>query len=132
MSVTSAVNAGRRAATARMLDTFEFRKPTGHAMQGGVEVETFEVLLSTLGRVKVSEGLAVRDAEVGSRTSASVSRELHIPWDSPAIPTGTIAVCTSVDAASDPTLLNARLRVDGPAPGSQTTARRLQVSEVLT
>lgn len=116
-----------------MLDTFEFRLPTGYALVDGVEVETYDVLATDVkGRVKVSGGLAVRDAEVGGRTSASVVRELHIPWNSPAIPTNAYAVCTAIDVSTDPTLLNARLRIDGPAPGSQLTARRLQVSEVLT
>lgn len=122
----------RAEAEARFVDTFEFRKPTGFAMVGGVETETFDVLLTTLGRVKVVGGLSERDHQVGERTAATVTRELHIPWNSPAVPTGVIAVCTAVDDSTDPTLLNARLRIKGPAPGSQTTARRLQVSEVLT
>lgn len=137
MSLQAAISAElpflRRQAEARMLDTFEIRVLTGeYEMVDGVETETFDVVLTTKGRVKVAEGLAVREAEVGGRTSATVVRQLHIPWNSPAIPTGAVAVCTAVDATTDPTLLNARLRLEGPSPGSQTTARRLQVSEVLT
>lgn len=116
-----------------MLDTFEFRRPTGgYTMVGGVETPESDLLFTTPGRLKVSEGLSVRDAEVGGRTSASVVRILGIPVDSPATRTGDIAVCVAVHPTTDPTLLNARLRLDGPAPGSQTTARRLQVTEVLT
>lgn len=132
MSLTSALNAGREAAAARMLDTFEIRQPTGYAMVGNVETPTFNVLATTRGRVKVVGGLSVRESEVGARTSASVTRELHLPWDSYEAAAGDVAVCVAVDVSSDPTLLGASLRIDGPAPGSQTTARRLQVSEVLT
>ena len=116
-----------------MVDRYEFRMTTGHALVGGIETETFDVLATDVkGYLKVGGGLAARDAEVGGRTSVSVTRTLVIPWDSPAIPAKAYAVCLSVDASSDPTLLGARLILDGPAPGSQTTARRLQVSEVLT
>lgn len=133
MSLDSALSAGRRAAEARMLDTFEIRRPTGgYTMVDGVETPASDLIFTTPGRVKVSGGLAVRDAEVGERTSASVVRVLNIPVGSQAVRTGDIAVCTAVHETSDPSLLNARLRLDGPAPGSQTTARRLQVTEVLS
>ena len=125
----------RAEAEARMLDTFEIRTyGEGYHYDPVLEqdVRDYEVLFTTLGRVKVEGGLAVRDAEVGARTSAAVVRSLHIPVDSPAIPPGAEAVCTAVHATSDPTLLGAHLRIDGPAPGSQTTARRLEVTEVLS
>jgi hypothetical protein len=122
-----------------MLDTFEIGAPSGgyvydpaaNGGQGG-DVEAITPLFTTVGRVKSGRGLASREAEAGGRTVVSVVRELHIPVDSAAVPTGAIAVCTAVDATSDPTLLGARLKLSGPAPGSQTTARRLEVSEDLT
>lgn len=98
----------------------------------GEDVEAYDVLFVTSGRVKVGGGLAARESEVGGRTSVTVSRELHIPVDSPAVPVGAYAVCTAVGVLTDPTLLGARLTLAGPAPGSQMTARRLQVEEVLT
>lgn len=124
----------RAEAEARMLDTFEIRDNYVTAYDPALQrdVETYDVLLTTVGRVSVSGGLAVRDAEVGGRTSASVVRSLHVPVDTAAIPAGAVAVCTAVHATSDPTLLGAGLRIGGPAPGSQTTARRLEVTEVLT
>jgi hypothetical protein len=127
--------AGRRAAESRMLDTFEIREYGDGWHYDDIteqDVRDFTVLFTTKGRVKVEGGLAVRDAEVGGRTSAMVVRTLHIPVDSPAIPTGAAAVCTEIHATSDPTLLGATLTLAGPAPGSQTTARRLEVTEVLT
>lgn len=115
-----------------MLDTFDIKVPTGTAYVGGEDVTTYDVLFTTVGRVKVESGLSARDAQVGDRTSVSVVRTLHIPVDSDPVPALAVAVCTDVHETSDPTLLGAVLTLAGPAPGSQTTARRLQVSEVLT
>ena len=121
-----------------MLDTFVVEQATGGyvydpAANGGTggDVEEYDTLFTTPGRLKAS-GLAVREAEAGSRTVVSVTRELHIPVDSPPVPAGAIARCTAVDPTSDPTKLGARLRLSGAAPGSQTTARRLEVTEVLS
>lgn len=143
MSIQSAIEAElpflRAEAEARMLDTFDIGVPSGSyaydpTANGGTggDVETITPLFTTPGRVKVGGGLASREAEAGGRTIVSVTRELHIPVDSAAVPTGAVAVCTAVHATSDPTLLGATLRLAGPAPGSQTTARRLEVEEVLT
>lgn len=114
-----------------MLDSFAIGMPTGewaydeHLQE---EVEVIDPLFTTRGRVKTG-GLVVRDAEVGGRTAITVTRELHIPANSPAVPANAVAVCTAVDPSSDPTLIGARLTLSGPAPGSQTTARRLSVVE---
>ena len=135
MSVGSAVLAGRRAAEARMLDTFEFRlyaDDLEYNPDTQTEEQPYEVLFTTSGRVKVGGGLAARDSQAGGRTVVTVTRELQIPVDSPNVPAKVVAVCTVVDKTSDATLLGALLRLAGPAPGSQTTARRLQVTEVLT
>lgn len=136
--VTYALGAGQAAAESRMLDTFEVRVYDNDEvwvydedLKEDVE-NVYTVLLTTPGRVKVQSGLAVREADVGGRSSASVTRSLHIPVGSIAVPTGAVAVCTAVHTTSDPTLLGARLVLAGPAPGSQTTARRLEVAEVLT
>lgn len=115
-----------------MLDTFDIGAPTGGwHLENGVEVQTIDPIVTTKGRVKVSNGLSAHSSEVGGRTAVEVTRALHIPVNSPQIPAGAIAVCTAVHATSDPTLLGARLVLDGAAPGSQTTARRLQVTEVI-
>lgn len=118
-----------------MLDTFDIGTPSGgytYDPVTGKDVETITPLFTTKGRVKARSGLASREAEAGGRTVVTVVRELHIPVGSPNVPTDAVAVCTAVHASSDPTLLNARLRLAGPAPGSQTTARRLEVTEVLS
>lgn len=98
----------------------------------GSDVPTYVTDFTTRARVSIGRGLAVRDTEAGGRTVAEVTRELHIPVDSPAVPAGAYALVTAVDPTDDPTLLNLRMRLSGPAPGSQTTARRLQVTEVVS
>lgn len=132
--VSGAVAAGRTAALSRMLDTFAIKQPSGTAYNPttGNDETTYTDLFTTAGRVKVGSGLATRESEAGGRTVVTVVRELHIPVDSAAVPVGAVAVCTAVHATSDPTLLGATLRLAGPAPGSQTTARRLEVTEVLS
>ena len=129
------VEEDRALAESRMLDAFAIMVATGgwvYDEEAGEDVEELALLFMTPGRVKVEGGLAVRDSEVGGRTSASVVRTLSIPVASDAVPAGAYAICDAVHETSDPTLLGARLRIGGPAPGSQTTARRLQVEEVLT
>jgi hypothetical protein len=135
MTVGTAVTRGRQRALERMLDTFDIKVESAKPEYDPVTKTTgpgYTFLFSTPGRVKVGGGLAAQEAELGGRTSVTVRRELHIPVDSAAIPANAVAVCTAVADTSDPTLLGAILRLAGPAPGSQTTARRLEVSEVLT
>jgi hypothetical protein len=118
-----------------MLDACDIRYQTGLSdpdPDTGTQTPVYTTRFSTPCRVKVGQGLAVQDAEAGGRTVVTVRRELHIPVGSAAVEPLDIAVMTSVHATSDPTLAGATLILDGPAPGSQTTARRLQVSEVLT
>lgn len=133
MSVDSAVYAGRQAAEARMVDTWAIGADLGWTYDANTDadVQTVTALFTTPGRLKVS-GNVVRDAEVGGRTAVETRRELHIPVTSAAAPANAVAQCTAIHATSDPTLLGTIVRLAGPAPGSQTTARRLEVTEVLT
>lgn len=131
----SVIEAGRRAAEARMRDTFEVRAYSDapeYNPATQTEEQSYAVLFTTRGRVKVGGGLAAHDSEAGGRTVVTATREWHIPVDSPSVPAGAVAVCTAVDKNTDPTLLGAALRLAGPVPGSQTTARRLEVTEALT
>ena len=137
MSAASATYAGRRAAERRMLDTFDIKQATGGyvydpAANGGTggDVQEFTLLFSTGGRVK--DMTLIRDGEGGGRTVSTSQRELHIPVDSPAVPAGAVAFVTSVHPSSDPTLTGAQLHIEGQGPGSQTTARRLEVTETIS
>lgn len=123
----------RAEAEARMLDTWAIGTDLGWSYDEdlGEDVQTVDPLFTTQGRLKVS-GNVVQTSEAGDRTVVTTRRELHIPVSSPAAPVGAVAQCTAVHATSDPTLLGTIVRLAGPAPGSQTTARRLEVEEVLS
>lgn len=136
MALPDVLARGRAAEEARHLDDFEIRVPAGtgwtYDRETKTNVQQSTLLFSVKGRVKVSGGQSARDVQVGERTAALVTRELRIRYDAPSVPAGAFAVCVGVDATSDPSLLGAHLTLDGPAPGSQTTCRRLQVSEVIS
>ena len=124
----------RAMAEARMLDTCDIKYKTGETEQDpvtGEVVPIYATRFSTKSRTVVRKGLATRSSEVGGRTAVVIEREHHIPVGSPKVYPGDVAVMTSVHETSDPTLAGVTLILDGPAPGSQTTARRLQVSEVI-
>ena len=123
----------RAEAEARMLDTWTIGTGAGFTYDpdAEVDVQTVTPLFTTPGRLKAT-GNVVRDSQAGDRTVVESRRELHIPVGSAAVPVGAVAQCTAVHATSDPTMLNIIVRLSGPAPGSQTTARRLEVTEVLS
>lgn len=137
--VTQTVRDGRALAEARMLTTCAIQYVTGETAQdpvSGSEAPIYTTAFTTKCRIK-SPGLAVRQGEVGGRTSSTVTRELHIPalstdpWNDERSAEGVTALVTSIDPTDDPSLLGARLLLSGAAPGSQTTARRLQVTEIV-
>lgn len=121
----------RAEAEARMLDTWAIGTDAGWTSVDGVDVQTVTPLFTTVGRL-TERGTQVSDAEVGGRTSALTRRELHIPWDSPVAPADAVAECIEIHESTDPTLLGTIVRLRGPAPASQKTARRLEVVEVLS
>jgi hypothetical protein len=127
----------RQQAESRMLDTWAIGTlsteydPDADGGQGA-EVRTVTPLFTTPGRLTDRGTTVARDTQVGERTAIETTRELHIPWDSPAAPANAVAECTAVHATSDPTLLGTIVRLAGPSPASQKTARRLEVIEVLT
>ena len=140
MTLQSAIDAElpflRAEAEARMLDTFVIKTPTGTTYDDdpdsptyGDEVDVYEDLFTAKGRVKAIGAYGV-EREVAGRTALEVVRELHIPVDSEWIPPKAVAFCVAVHATSDPTLLGARLTIE-PVVGSQTTARRMKVTEYL-
>lgn len=132
--ITQALPELRAHAESRMLDSFLI----GHYGDGWVyddlleqDVREFIVAFPTKGRVKVTVAMP-QASEVGARTSYETRRELHIPTGSPATPDNAVARCVAIHRTTDPTLLGAELSITGPAPGSQTTARRLTVTEVIS
>ena len=123
----------RADAESRMLDTWAIGADLGWAYDPAAQadVQTVNPLFTTPGRL-TERGVAVSDAEAGGRTVVTTRRELHIPWDSPDAPANGVAQCTAIGDSTDPTLLGTIVRLAGPAPASQKTARRLEVTEVLT
>lgn len=126
----------RAQADSRFRDTFDIKLPTGTTYDDdpdsptyGDEVTVYEHLFTTKGRVKVIGAYGI-EHEVAGRTATEVVRELHIPIGSPWVPVKAVAFCTAVDVTSDPTLLGARMSIE-PTTGSQTTARRMKVTEYL-
>lgn len=86
----------------------------------GEDVRNFDALFVTRG--KVMSLTAPGEAQVGERTSIEISRTLHIPVDTPAVPVGAVA------RRADRPDLNILAEVTHPQPKS----RRFAVEEVLT
>lgn len=135
MSLQAAIEAQlpflRAEAEARMKDTWTIGTDGGYAYNGTQDVQTVTPLFTTKARMKVTTS-QVRETQAGERTAAESRRELHIPVGSPEVPADAVAECTAVHATSDPTLLGTIVRLSGSVVGSQTTARRLEVVEVLS
>ena len=125
---------GRAMAEARMTSTWTIGTDGGWAYNPATdrEEQTVTPLFTTKGRMKASRTFGNINQQAGGRTVTVVTRELHIPVGSPEVPVGALATCTALGPGDDPTLLGAVVRIAGPAPGSQTTARRLEVTETLT
>lgn len=121
----------RAEAEARMPDTWTVGTDGGWDVVDGVEVLIVAPLFTTQGRLKVSS-TQTRESQAGERTVVEIRRELHIPVSSPEVPPNAVAQCTAIGSLTDPTVLGTIVRLSGNIAGSQTTARRLEVVEVLT
>ena len=128
----------RAEAEARMLDTWAIGRGEEWTFDpaaddgNGADVRTVTPLFTTKGRLTERGGTVARDTQVGERTAVETTRELHIPWNSPEAPVNGVAQCIAVHPSTDPTVLGTVVRLAGPSPAAQKTARRLEVAEVLT
>lgn len=129
----TSIDSRRRRTERRMVDTWEIGEDGGWGYNPVTEKDEQTILspFTTVGRLKVTS-TQTRDSEAGGRTVVETRRELHIPVDSPDVPANAVARCTAIGATTDPTVLDTVVRLSGNLPGSQTTARRLEVVEVLT
>ena len=122
---------------ARHVDTFRITRPDPDGTweynpATGRDEPTETFLFEAQGRVRVRTTTVVGQ-DVGGRTAIRSTRELRISIAYPGLQAGDVATCVAVDPdTSDPALLDARLRVTGPAPGSQATCRRYEVTEYTT
>ena len=123
----------RAHAESRMLSTWRIEtRVTEYDRTVGENVTITTELFVTKGRLKATRSFGNLTQDAGARTAITVTRELHIPIDSPEVPANAWAVCIAIDPTSDPTILGAEVQFDGPVPGDQATARRMQVKEVVT
>lgn len=127
----------RAEAESRMLDTFDIKMPTGEEYDDdpasptyGEEVTTYDHLFTTKARLKVI-GAYGFEQQVAGRTVTEIVRELHIPVSSPEVPVGAHAIPVTLADSTDQTVAGGRLVLE-PSVGSQTTARRMKVREVLS
>lgn len=96
MTLNSAIAAElpflRAEAEALLVDEFEFGNYGAgwhYDEDAGEDVRDFTTLFTSPGKLMTTT--APGDVEVGGRTSTQISRTLHIPVDTPAVPAGTVA-----------------------------------------
>lgn len=120
-----------------MTDTCVIRypDPTGATTTDPETLSETPVMLTRFtSKCKVqARNLVVQDAEVGGRTAQTVRAELHLPVDAPVVHPGDEAELIAVGALSDVTLLGRKFTISGGTPPkSLATARRLEITEVVS
>ena len=134
MTLETALFAGRRAAERMMTDTCAVRYPTGTSTPDpdtGTEAPDYADRFTSKCKVQ-ARNLQARQEEVGGRTATTVSVELHLPIDAPAVEVGDVCEIAAVGALSDPQMLGRKFRVVAPVAKSFATARRLDVEEMVS
>ena len=122
----------RAEAESLMTDAGTAKRPTGEGtvFQGGVDVEDTDDLFSSPCKVQTS-GLAVREVEVGGRSSTVTRTELHLPVSTDPLTAGDLFEITSVGSFSSVSVGRV-FRVLGPVEKSWPTARRYDVEAIVT
>lgn len=113
--------------------TVTYPDPSGATTQDPTTGSTTPAYLTRFtSKCKVqTRNLEARAEEVGGRTATTVTVELHLPIDAPAVSVGDVCEITAVGALSDMQLLGRKFRVVAPVAKSFATARRLDVEEVF-
>jgi hypothetical protein len=126
MTLQSAIEAElpflRAEAEALMPDEFEFGDYGDgwhYDTESGEDVRDFDLLFTTRGKVMTST--APGEVEVGGRTAVEISRVLHIPVGTPAVPQGTVARSGGRE-----------YRILAEVTHPQPKSRRFAVEEVLS
>lgn len=136
--VLSALPELRAMAESRMMTAVAIEYITGKTVDPTTDgdVPVYTVAFSTKARF-VSRHVSPRRNEAGGRIAVEVERELHIPWNSSdpwadaRSAKGVFARVTAIDPTDDPSLAGIRVKLTGPTIGSQQTARRLEIVEVV-
>ena len=125
----------RRHAESLMTDTVTvtYLDPNAEPVQDPITgSETIPPTTRFTSKCKVqTRTLQARQEEVGGRTATTVTVELHLPVDAPAVEVGDVCEITAVGALSDVQLLGKRYRVVAPVAKSFATARRVDVEEIV-
>ena len=123
----------RADAEALMTDTVAVTYANGTTFddETGTTVPNYTTRFTSKCKVQ-TRSLVARDAEVGGRTATTVTVELHLPVDAPAVEVGDVCEITAVGALSDMQLLGRKFRVVAPVGKSFATARRLDVEEIVS
>lgn len=137
--IDSFIPEARQMAESRMKTTvaLQFKVGTTHDPETDADVPVYETFVQTKARIK-SPDAVLRMAQAGGRTAASASTMLSVPidtadpWSDPRSAQGVTALILAVHHTGNHALLGRRLVLEGPTDGDQTSARRLQVSEVVT
>lgn len=87
--------------------------------EAGVDVRDFSLLFATIG--KVLSNTSASEVEVGGRTVVEISRVLHIPVDTSAVPVGSVARSSGRE-----------YRILAELTHPQPKSRRFAVEEVLS
>lgn len=130
--MTTLASRQRRAAR-QMTDTVAVTYANGTTFDEatGTTVPNYTTRFTSKCKVQ-TRSLVARDAEVGGRTATTVTVELHLPVDVPAVEVGDVCEITAVGALSDVQLLGRKFRVVAPVGKSFATARRLDVEEIVS
>ena len=117
-----------------MTDTVTVTYATGTMTQDpdtGSETPEYATRFTSKCKVQARQ-LQARQEEVGGRTATTVSVELHLPISAPAVEVGDLCEITAVGSLSDVQLLGRVFRVVAPVAKSFATARRFDVTEVVS
>lgn len=116
-----------------MLDACTARRANGNEAQdedAGTVVPLFDDLFDSPCKIQ-ERGVIALNSEVGERTATTMRLELHLPATSDELAAGDIVEVTSIHPLSIATVGD-KLRVSGPVGKTWATARRYEVTKVVS
>lgn len=132
--MSAALEAGRRAAEALMLDEGRALRPIGQEYDPAqqAQVTTYDPDFGFTSRCKLqSRVLVAQEAQAGGRTVTTARLELHLPIDTEPLTTGDVWELTARDPQSS-AAVGHRFRVQGPHEKTMATARRYDIEAVVS
>lgn len=124
----------RAEAESLMLDAGTALHPTGEGLVydeiAQLDVEATTPLFDSRCKIQ-TRTLQARESEVGGRTSVEVRTELHLPASTAPLAADDLWEITATHPLSLSSI-GQRLRIVGPVAGTLKTARRYEVTEVVS